>query len=195
MVSCWLPMSAMNPPTIALLGTWLDGWYQSQLWRGAVAGTRLHGARLLTVVGYARPESAAPSTRDGVYGLAARGEVQATLLSVGPLCFWEGAAAAVTLRSWLPVHPVVALGQEFPGTDSVLPDGGGIDEVARHLVEVHGKKRIAYLGGPSTNGRPWTVGASVGWADWKPQDDPEMREAMAQADLRLYRDKVYRKGS
>lgn len=151
MVFWWSQMSESNPPTIALLGTWLDGWYQSQLWRGAVAGTRLHGGRLLTVVGYARPESAAPSTRDGVYGLAARGDVQATLLSVGPLCFWEGAAAVVNLRSWLPAHPVVALGQEFPGTDSVLPDGGGIDEVARHLVVVHGKTRIAYLGGPATN--------------------------------------------
>lgn len=140
-----------SPSTIALLGTWLDGWYQSQLWRGAVAGTRLHGARLLTVVGYARPESIALSTRDGVYGLAARREVQATLLSVGPLCFWEGAAAVVNLRSWLPSHPVVALGQEFPGTDSVVPDGGGIDEVARHLVREHGKTRIAYLGGPATN--------------------------------------------
>jgi len=140
-----------TPKTVALLATWLDGWYQSQLWRGAVAGARLHNGRLLTLVGYARPEFAAITSREGVYGLARRPGIDAALLSTGPLSFWDGALALDRIRAWLPEYPVLSLGQELTGLDSVVPDGGGIGEMVGHLAQIHSCRRIAYLGGPATN--------------------------------------------
>jgi diguanylate cyclase (GGDEF)-like protein len=141
----------VSTPTIAFLATWLDGWYQSQLWRGAVAGSRLHNCRLLTLVGYARPESSVPSGPEGIIGVAARRDVDAYLFSTGPLSYWEGTDAMAHMCTWLPKRPMVSLGQTFPGMDSVIPDGGGIDIVVRHMVKSHRCSKIAFISGPETN--------------------------------------------
>lgn len=143
-------MSARTP-TIAFLATWLDGWYQSQLWRGAVAGSRLHNCRLLTLVGHARPENSVSSGPEGIIGAAARRDVDAYLFSTGPLSFWEGASAMTHMCTWLPQRPMVSLGQTFPGMDWVVPDGGGIEVMVRHMVQLHQCRKIVFLSGPETN--------------------------------------------
>lgn len=144
-------MTRSDTPTIALFAAWLDGWYQSQLWRGVVAGARLHNVRLLTIVGYAPPDGGVPTTPEDIYGLAARRDVDAALESSGPLSFWEGPRAIERIQGWLVDKPLLSLGQELPAMDSVAPDGEGIEEMTRHLIETHGCRRIAYLGGPTTN--------------------------------------------
>jgi len=138
--------------TIAMLACWLDGWYQTQLWRGAVAACRVHGCRFLCLVGYSRPSSPIPTGPEGIGGLAARPEIDGTLLSAGPLTFWEGGAAMEAILSWLPPgKPAICLGQEWPDLPSIVPDGGGIGGMVHHLVGEHGCRNLAFLGGPETN--------------------------------------------
>jgi diguanylate cyclase (GGDEF)-like protein len=138
--------------TIAMMATWLDGWYQTQLWRGAVAASRVHGSRLLCLVGNAKPSFPAPSGPEGICGLAARPEIDGVLLSAGPLSFWEGAAALDHIQSWLPsTRPVVCLGQDRENVPSIVPDGSGIWGLVQHLIQEHGCRHIAFLEGPPTN--------------------------------------------
>ena len=139
------------PKTIALLSTWLDGWYQSQLWRGAVAATRAHGCRLLTLVGYARPGSIMPCGPSSIMGLAGRPQIDGILLSAGPLSFWEGPNVLKKILSWLPPISVVSLGQTLENVDSVVPDGGGISELVHHMIEAHACRKIVFLAGPPLN--------------------------------------------
>lgn len=141
----------MGNRTVAVLTTWLDGWYQSQLWRGAVESARSHGVRLLTLVGYAQPDEHMPAGPESILGLAGRQEIEGVLLSSGPLSFWDGPAALRKICSWLPQQAVVSLGFDFAGIDSVLPDGGGISEIVEHMSKAHACRRIAFLGGPELN--------------------------------------------
>lgn len=144
-------METKSNRTVAMLTTWLDGWYQSQLWRGAVESARSHGVRLLTLVGYARPDVPMPAGPESILGLAARSQIDGVMLSSGPLSFWEGAHALEQIRGWIPQAATVSLGLDLKELDSVLPDGHGIDDIVSHFVKVHASRRIAFIGGPPQN--------------------------------------------
>jgi len=144
-------MNKKNAKTIAMLTTWLDGWYMSELWRGALASAREHRCRLLTIVGTANLEGNAPMGPEGIFGLAGRAQIDGVMLSTGPLSYWEGRTALRKLLSWIPATAVVSLGQSVDGLDSSLPEGGGIDEIMTHLIYEHNCRRIGFLAGPPEN--------------------------------------------
>ncbi len=58
------------------------------------------------------------------------------------------AELAEFLRRFEPV-PIVAVEHPVPGAPTVLMDNrGGMDQAVSHLIEVHGRRRIAFIGGP-----------------------------------------------
>lgn len=144
-------MDSNTGKTVALLTTWLDGWYQSQLWHGAVAAAKKRGCRLLTLVGYASPEQTMPTGPESIFGLAGRKDVDGVMLSAGPLSFWEGPLALTQILSWLDGNTVASLGLEIPGVDSCIPEGSGVYAMVRHMAEKHSCRNIAFLGGPEQN--------------------------------------------
>ena len=144
-------MAESTSRTIALLTTWLDGWYQSQLWFGAVEAARAKGCRLLCLVGYAPPNGKMSTTPESVFGLAARAQVDGVLLSAGPLSFWDGTSALHAIMKWLQPKPIVSLGFDLQGVDSVYPEGSGIASIVKHLVREHACRNIAFIGGPVAN--------------------------------------------
>jgi signal transduction histidine kinase/DNA-binding LacI/PurR family transcriptional regulator len=55
------------------------------------------------------------------------------------------------LRRFEPV-PLVAVEQPAPGAPTVLMDNrGGMDQAVSHLIEVHGRRRIAFIRGPDSH--------------------------------------------
>ena len=51
--------------------------------------------------------------------------------------------------------PIVSIGEDIPGTTSVLIDNqSGTKEIVDHLVDIHGYKKIAYISGPPNSSDP-----------------------------------------
>lgn len=152
----------MNPiPTFALLTTRMDGWYQAQAWHGATSAARLLGIRLVALVGSAYGD---PEKRGGpvdVYDLARFNEFDGYVILTGALSNHTGLGTIHDLLERLPRRPTVSIGMELPGTASVIPDGGGMESIARHLVQAHGLRRFAFISGPESN-----PDACRRWADW-----------------------------
>lgn len=144
-------MPSQNPKTIALLTTWLDGWYQSDLWRATVAAAKERGCRAIALVNYAAPGAEAPSGPEGIWGLACRGEIHGVLFSSGPMSRWEGEGVLCIVRDWLFPKPAVSLGFRVPHLDSVVPAGTGVGDLVLHLVKEHGCRRIGWIAGPHNN--------------------------------------------
>ena len=138
-------------PTMALLTVRLDGWYQNQAWHGAAMAARLLGVRLLALVGCAYGD---PEERGGtaeIYRLANSGGVDVYLPLVGALGNFQGNAPVDQLLANLPPRPTVCIGVALAGHAAVVPEGDGMGDLVRHLVQVHGLTRIAYIGGPRQN--------------------------------------------
>lgn len=138
-------------PTLALLSVRLDGWYQTQIWHGAAMAARLLGVRLVSLVGcsYGDPEQRGGAAE--IHQLAASGAIDGYLPVVGVLSNFVGKGPVAEFLSRLPRRPTVCVGMSLPGHPSIVPATGGMEEIARHLVHVHGIRRFAFIGGPSTN--------------------------------------------
>ena len=148
-------------PTFALMVTRLDGWYQSQVWHGASSAARLLGVRLVGLVGSAYDD---PETRGGpveIFHLARMREIDGYLIPTGALCNFTGPAPVLHLLKVLPHRPMVSLGLALPGMASVVPDGGGMDAIAHHLVGAHSLRRFGFIGGQPSN-----ADARRRWEDW-----------------------------
>lgn len=138
-------------PTFALFIVRLDGWYQSRVWHAASTAARLMGIRLVAIVGSAFGD---PQKRGGpseIYDLARWGEIDGYLPLVGALANFEGVESVRRMLLRLPPRPTVCIGMDIPGLVSVVPDGGGIDLVVRHLAGSHGLRKIFYVGGNASN--------------------------------------------
>ena len=112
---------------------------------------RLLGVRLIALVGsaYGDPELRGGPTE--LYELAGSERIDGYLPVVGALGNFVGAEAVERLLEGLPPKPTVCIGVPLPGRTCVVPDGGGVELVVEHLVEVHGLKRIYFQGGPRLN--------------------------------------------
>lgn len=116
-----------------------------------MTAARLLGIRLVSLIGtsYGDPEMRGGSAE--IYNLAKSGSIDGYLPLVGSLANYGGIQVVRDLLDFLPPKPTVCIGARLPGLPAVLPDAGGIESVVRHLVGVHGLKKIAYLGGNPLN--------------------------------------------
>lgn len=144
-------MDSQEARTIAIMTTWLDGWYQSALWRATVKAAQEQNVRLVALVNYATPGAEVQSGPEGIWGLACRSDFQGVLLSAGPVSSWEGIPVLHKIREWLFQKPVVSLGLHVAHMDSVVSGGQVMSEIVMHMVKVHGCKKIAWIAGPKSN--------------------------------------------
>lgn len=144
-------MSLHEIQTVAVLATWLDGWYQSALWRAAVFSAKRNGCRVLALVNYASPGKEAQSGVEGIWGIATRSDCVGAILSSGPLSYWEGESVLQKIRDWIAPKSTVSVGLKVPNVDSVVPGEPCISEVVSHLVRVHGCQKIVWIAGPANN--------------------------------------------
>lgn len=163
-------------PTFALITTRMDGWYQSQAWHGVSAATRILGIRFCAFIGSGYGD---PELRGGppdIYRLAHAEEIEGYLVLTGALMNFVGLEPLHRLMEFLPKRPTVSLGVPLLDFPTIAPEGGGLDRIARHLLETHGFRRILYIGGPPTN--PDAVRRHGDWvrtlSEHGVQRDPEL---------------------
>lgn len=140
-----------RPITLALLNVRLDGSYQTQVWHGAAMAARLLGIRLVALVGCSYGDIEQRGGTAEIFDLASSDQIDGYLPVVGALSNFLGIAPVLELLERLPRRPVVCIGMSLPGHASIVPAGGGMEELVRHLVVAHGSRRIAYIGGPLSN--------------------------------------------
>ncbi|OHE66167.1 MAG: hypothetical protein A2001_09935 [Treponema sp. GWC1_61_84] len=137
-------------PTIGFLAARLDEPYQYAVWGGAVEEAERLGAALVffggqrvgSPVGYEALDNIAfeLAAHSRVSALAIMANVIGTYLSREELSAFLGRFGSV---------PVVSVGVEFPGVQSVLiSNEGGMSAVADHLAQVHGRRSFLFLAGP-----------------------------------------------
>lgn len=140
-------------PTIGFLINDVVNTYQYTIWCGVDAGCREAGFDLTVLTG-GELGSTDPvkAVRAKVFELANSHNIQGLVIgapAVGNHLSPEQVAAYC--RSFAPL-PVVTIGFEIPGVPTVLVNNvAGMEEAVEHLVGLHGRKRIGFIGGPPAN--------------------------------------------
>jgi DNA-binding LacI/PurR family transcriptional regulator len=143
-------MGSDRPLRIAVLLDHIESDYPVEVVRGVLRAARSSRARVLVIPGGALSSPRAPVVvRNFVYDLVAQARVDGLVVLAGSL---SNLAGVERFRTW--VEGFVRLPCVFVGIDqgdrpSVFADNAaGIHAVVSHLIETHGKRRIAFLRGP-----------------------------------------------
>jgi sigma-B regulation protein RsbU (phosphoserine phosphatase) len=143
------PVRLMRP-TIAVLFDFLDGDYQAALRAGVEDAARKHDANVWMIIG--RPLNA-PSPNEAaqneLYSRIRGARVDGIILAAGSLGAYTGVAGVLELHERLPSVPCCSVSMQMPGLPSVVVDNSqGTRAIVDHLIEVHRRRRIAYIRGP-----------------------------------------------
>ncbi len=124
--------------------------YQAAVWRGIEQRSRARGIGVVCFLG-SRVESpvTVESTANFAYRLASPNSFDGLIVITSAInTFLDSARVEAFFRSYGGV-PRVSVGVKVPGVPSVTVDGSeGVSSVVRHLIEVHGCRRFAVVGGP-----------------------------------------------
>ncbi len=134
---------------IALLLDTLDSDYQTEVIEGVLRATRASNVNTLIIPGGLVPKPGTRTSRGFLFDFVARSKVDGLLLLSGSLSNQCGSAS---FRRWFeqfaPI-PSVNIGLVFDDVPSVGCDNEtGMYQVVSHLIQVHGKRRIACVRGP-----------------------------------------------
>ncbi|MGK4003480.1 SpoIIE family protein phosphatase [Sorangium sp. So ce1036] len=139
--------------TIALLMDYVRGEYQSEVHFGVERAARAHDVNLLFAFGetLARP-GATGAAQNSIYQLIGRETVDGIIVASATLCHHVGVEGMQRFcRSYAPL-PVCSIGMAIDGIPSLVVDNAlGIELSVAHMVDEHGRRRIAYIGGPADN--------------------------------------------
>ncbi|XXX80622.1 SpoIIE family protein phosphatase [Sorangium sp. So ce134] len=136
--------------TVAFLIDNVVGDYQSELRAGVERAAEAHDVNLLTVFG--DPSSALGpdgAERSTFYHLIGPDTADGVIVASSTLSPYGGVdAMRAFCRSFAPL-PVCSIGMAIDGVPSLMVDNALGSEIAvAHLCDEHGRRRVAYLGGP-----------------------------------------------
>lgn len=126
----------------------LESDYQIEAISGVVRATRASNANLAIVTGGWLGTAQRPMPRNFVYDLIPGAAVDGLVVMAGSVSNQCGVGH---FRSWLEKFqvPAVCMGIDVPGFASVFVDNGvGTHAAVSHLIERHGRRKIACLRGP-----------------------------------------------
>jgi signal transduction histidine kinase/DNA-binding LacI/PurR family transcriptional regulator/AraC-like DNA-binding protein/ActR/RegA family two-component response regulator len=143
-------MASATPLTIGYLTPNIDEGNGVLLWTGIIEQAQTMGARLVTFAG-GELRYPAPFYRSAnqVYELADRQRLDGLIVWTSSLAAFVGPEGIGEFcRSYAPL-PVVGIGIPLEGVPSViLLSYKGMRQAIQHLIEVHGKRHIAFICGP-----------------------------------------------
>lgn len=140
--------------TLGILINDLDLEYQREIWKGVEKAASKQDINVL-FLGGGIPDSPYdsnnkfaklydyinPETVDGLLSISA---------TIGGFIGLEALISKIT--SLMGNIPILNYGPSYPGIPSAIFDNtSGIKDLVRHLVEVHGRKRMVFMGGLDTN--------------------------------------------
>lgn len=142
---------ASDRKTIAVLGAQLSRAWGAEFMSGVLDAATAHDTNIVYFVG-GKPAALATPGREGVsyglYDLVKPGQFDGILLAAD---MGHGASTDEVrefCRAFTPT-PIASFSIQAEGVSSFTADNeGGMSAVIRHLIEVHGYKRIAFIRGP-----------------------------------------------
>jgi DNA-binding LacI/PurR family transcriptional regulator len=145
-------MVAARQHRIALLVDNLMSEYPAELAAGVLRAARQMKARVLIVPGGALGTSQRPVACNFVYDWLSSARIDGMVVSAGSLSNHAGIERLREQLTHFARIPVVALGLDLKDVASVYVDNeGGMHQLVSHLIEVHSRHRIAFIGGPETS--------------------------------------------
>jgi DNA-binding LacI/PurR family transcriptional regulator/signal transduction histidine kinase len=137
-------VSGARRATIAVLFESLLGGCEEELWVTISQAAKTHDASLLHLIG-----NGVLADGDALYAMAAARNVDAVIGISSSLAIPRPGEALAKLYERFRPRPVVSIGKNVPGVTNLLIRGGeGIREIVSHLIEIHGRRDIAFICGP-----------------------------------------------
>jgi LacI family transcriptional regulator len=171
------------PTPAPRLGLYLRGSnyaYQDELIGGVHQECRARGVNLFCLAG-GNITTADP--RNFVYALPGPQDLDAAIIAKGTLAAEEGDAAFRTLIERLRPIPVLTVGAREPGVASVTVDNAiGVRALTRHLIETHGRRRIAFVAGHGREAERRFAGYRLGHRDCRVAFDERL---LIQGDFQI----------
>ena len=145
-------VGATRRATVAVLAEHVLDEYQNTVLFGANDELREGGASVVFVCGgVLESPDRNSSQRNSLYDLIERTRIDG-IIALSPLGNHLGPAALSAYCTRFAPLPVCALSVALPGLPSVLVDNvGGMRQLLEHIVDVHGKRRVAFVRGPVGN--------------------------------------------
>ena len=140
-------------PTFGVLVDWLEDEYQSTVVGGMVEAARESGVNLVCFVGAESHEAFRfGEQREVVYDLVRSEGIDALVILAGRLGNNLGLGELARYCERHRPLPMSSIEEQAEGMTSILIDGEqALREGIRHLVENHGYRRIAFIGGREGN--------------------------------------------
>jgi DNA-binding LacI/PurR family transcriptional regulator len=133
------------------IGLFIDFNRYATLLQQAQSGAHAAGVRLVIFNGgylYKPSASSTVSLRSMVYSLADQHNIDALVVAAELFSNFSQEETGEFLARFAGI-PVVTLGISLPGITSILADNAsGMAELMDHLLDFHGYRKLAYIGGP-----------------------------------------------
>ena len=138
---------------IGLLVDWLEDEYQNKVLAGVDAEAQANQVSLFCITGgVLLSPYRFGARRNFLYDLASPDCVDGLVLMSGTLSNYVGPSKLARYCERFRPMPMCSIGVALAGIPSVLVDNAsGMRQAIKHLIEVHGYKRIAFLRGPGVN--------------------------------------------
>lgn len=138
--------------TIAVLldyMTFTVGAYESELREAFHVASQELDVNLLLAFGSPLPAPGAPPIpQNAIFELIQRGQVDGVAVASTLLAAYSGPEAIARLVDRYRGLPLCSVGIAVQGVSSILVDGrAGMAQVVEHLIEVHGCRKLAFIGG------------------------------------------------
>jgi sigma-B regulation protein RsbU (phosphoserine phosphatase) len=139
--------------TLGVLADLLEGEYQSAVVGGMVEGAREAGANILLLADSLRRAVVRGGARSDItYDLAGSDRVDGVIVMAGPLGNIVGLDELGRYCERFEPRPMCSVAAPVPGMAAILVDGApALSQGVTHLVQDHGLRKIAFLGGPALN--------------------------------------------
>ncbi|MEO8214108.1 MAG: substrate-binding domain-containing protein, partial [Myxococcales bacterium] len=127
--------------------------YQTAVFSGAMAAARDADVNLICFTGgVLNSPDGFGARRNGVYDLANAETLDGLVILSGTIGNHVGPDELARYCQRFQGLPMANIGVELPGIPTFLVDNtSGLQKAVRHLVEVHGLRRIAFIRGPEVN--------------------------------------------
>jgi signal transduction histidine kinase/DNA-binding LacI/PurR family transcriptional regulator/ActR/RegA family two-component response regulator len=139
--------------TFAILADGLADEYQTTLVGGIIEAAQEAGVNLLLIDGCVmRSPFRFDQQHTTVYDLARSKDVHGIVLQAGTISNYLGVEELTSYCERFRPLPIASLSAAIDGTTGIVVDGRpALQEGIQHLVEGHGRRRVAFLGGPEGN--------------------------------------------
>lgn len=135
--------------TIGMLIDWIDNQYQFDLLFGIAELAREKDVNLLFFEGGVISDK--NETLNKVYDLVGQNNVDGLIILSASIGRFLSQDILIKFCNQYQPLPTVIVGLQVPGLPSILVDNNGIRELVRHLIQVHGYRRFAFIKGAESS--------------------------------------------